>query len=432
MPKLNHALIAVIGLAFANSAVSADWSYPLAYRLAIASNCSYEHSTGDAVKCLNTTPEFKDITDAQIILRPDLGPAKRDGYLLINSPKADLILAIRGTQPPGDKNSTPQSIALDWLNDLLMGPLVPPAFEENGYHAGFLRAWNNIVADLAKQPKLNEWLEKAKQDNSFYIAGHSKGAAIALLGTDKICKGGSQAGLPMPAATYAFEPARSLSHQKAAEDKACFNDAWRFEFGDDIVTHAPLTADVAGDHGKFIDIAYDFRGLVNKLPLVPKIPDYDSVGNLFYVDNSGSGKVIPNQAEVFGGRVKSLGSHLDQLNLIIQKPSVKDVLPLVKAVLKSGDQEQPRTKMKALFLKQPLKLNQKNHEQCRIQLSLVDDHILYYQWLSKAVAQRAANGVTVSDDEMQTLASCCAKESVDGMLQCLAKKPDIEAIKSRQ
>ncbi|MGR8932570.1 MAG: lipase family protein, partial [Gammaproteobacteria bacterium] len=332
MPNPNHALLVAFSLAVANPAMSADWSYPLAYRLATASKCAYEHSTGDALKCLNASSEFKDISEAQIVLKPDLGPEKRDGYLLINSAKPDLILAIRGTQPPGDENSTRKSVALDWLNDILLGPLVPPAFEENGYHAGFLHTWKNIVNDLATQPKLSEWAEKAKQNNTFYIAGHSKGAATALLATDKICTEGNQAGLPIPVATYAFEPARSLTAKKASADKACFSNTWRFEFGDDIVTHVPLTAKAKVDPGKLIETAYIFRDRINKIPLLSNIPDYGSVGNLFYVNNSGTGKVIPNEAEIFDERVKSLAKHLDQTKLKLHKPNANEVLSIVKPI----------------------------------------------------------------------------------------------------
>ncbi|MGY6274359.1 lipase family protein [Methylomonas sp. MgM2] len=437
MRNSHRVLYAAAGVMFAGSAAAADWSYPLAYRLAIAADCSYEHSTADALKCLNATTQFKTITEAQIILKADLGPEKRDGYLLIHSAKPDLILAIRGTQPPTDQNSTAKSIALDWLNDILLGPLVPPAFEKDGYHAGFLDSWNNIAADLARQPKLTGWIKKAEQHKAFYIAGHSKGGAITLLGTDKICTKDNPAGLPMPKATYAFAPARSLTADKADADKACFNNTWRFELGDDVVTHVPLAASPETDPGKLIEAAYVFRDTVNKIPLFSNIPDYGSVGKLFYVDNKGTGKVIPNQAELYGERVESLAKHLDRLKLKLRKPDTAQTIALVKPILdatvRKTSMQQALKQARNALLQQPLNLDENDRQYCAAKLSLVDDHIVYHQWLSKAVAKSAAGGeVTVSDAEMRTLASCCAAGSAKAVLQCLTKRPDIETIENRE
>ncbi len=414
-----------------------DLDVGLAYRLVIASNCAYEHSPNDALTCLKNTPEFTGIADEQIILKSDLGPEKLDGYLLINSPGKDLILAIRGTQPPINKNSEPGRIALDWLNDFMLGQFVPPAFEKDGYHEGFLKVWSNIIDDLQNQLKRKEWIENAKQ-NKFFLTGHSKGAATALLGTDKICKdNGGQAGLPKPTATYAFEPARSLTQEKANKDKDCFNNTWRFEYKDDIVTHVPLTKDVTGAHGKIIEIAYDFKKLFNKLPGLPIIPDYGSVGSLFYVDTNGTGKVISNQADNLNERVHSLDEHLDRLKVIVHKPDLDEVSHLGEAYLVaylkplgSGDRQeafkQANKQAKDLLYKL-LALDKQDQDQCQTQLSLVDDHILYYKWLTKANTPNHSNAqANVANTEMQplALASCCTKESLEKVVQCVKEIPD--------
>jgi hypothetical protein len=340
--------------------------------LAIAAKCSYSANKPEAISCLKTHPSFSDVKENDIYLwRHKTRP---DAYALINTPK-ELILAIRGTQPPVKLSL---NVSFDWLNDIIVG-----ADSSQGYHKGFHLSWETIRANLTNDPTAKQMLANVGS-RMFYITGHSKGGSIATIATVDMTENHALFGLTkIPDETYEFEPSRSITAEMAKAHEASFANLWRFEYKDDLVPRLP-TKEASQKPNSFID-QIDFYA--EKIGF----PAFASVGRLYYVNKNGEGKPISadEESRLFDERTRNLASHLKELK---QHPKTLGL----KALIDRGEQR------------------------CHNSFQFIDDHIIYWQWLAKASKQSSSN-ITVSDDQLNMLSSCCNLRNIEGLTQCLTK-----------
>ena len=352
---------------------AAEWDIQKAYFLAIAAKCSYSSSKTEALSCLKTHPSYSKIKEDDIYLWHH--KIRPDAYALISTPDA-LILAIRGTQPPVKPSL---NVSFDWLNDAIVG-----AVENQGYHKGFYQSWRAIKTNLTQDPQAKRMLANLGT-RPFYITGHSKGGSISTIATLDMSENHKEFGLAKkPDETYEFEPSRSLTAEMAKTHAADFVNLWRFEYKNDIVPRIP-TKEAPQTPNSFID---QIDVYVSKIGF----PAFASVGRLYYVNKNGEGKIIKvaDESRLFDERTAELTAYLKEIKKHPKSFLPTDVIDKIK-------------------------------QRCVASFQLIDDHIVYWQWLALASKQKS-NEVTVSDDQLDTLSSCCTKHSIKGITQCLAKE----------
>lgn len=152
---------------------------------------------------------------------------------LIASAEEGLILAFRGTLPPGGK--APLRILLDWLNDL-NAALVPGGDLPGRVHHGFLEALDSLW------PLLRDRLVARAQATpaaKLYVTGHSKGGSMAYLAGPRCLAFLRQAGVANPVAVHTFAAARAGDQAFADGFNARLPNAVRYEYAEDIVPHVP-------------------------------------------------------------------------------------------------------------------------------------------------------------------------------------------------
>ena len=372
MSMLTKVLSMVFLWCFSHITNATDWDMQKAYFLAIAAKCSYSSDKTEAVSCLKTHPMFSSVKESDIYLWHH--PTRPDAYTLINTPK-ELILAIRGTQPPVKLSL---NVSYDWLNDMIVG-----AVDNQGYHKGFQKSWETIKTNLTQDPTAKQLLAHVGA-RKFYITGHSKGGSIATIATLDMAENYAAFGLAkQPDETYEFEPSRSITAEKAKAHKADFANLWRFEYRDDIVPRLPIK-EASQTPDSFID-QIDFY--VSKIGF----PAFASVGSLFYVNKSGEGKPIKTEDEsrLFDERTAELAAHLKELKRHPKSLKLSEIID-------------------------------RGEQRCVTSFQLIDDHIVYWQWLAQASKQNG-NEVAVSDNKLHTLSSCCTQHLISGLKQCLTK-----------
>lgn len=132
-----------------------------------------------------TTLDLLNICDNAYVKAPIVaGPGGRDGADVLVLPTGEIVLVFRGTLVESDVRSV-----LDWLNDL--GTLL---VHESGLpgrvHHGFLRSLNDLwpgILEVLEQKGFSleasrgtpPWNDPDRK--TFYITGHSKGGALAIL-----------------------------------------------------------------------------------------------------------------------------------------------------------------------------------------------------------------------------------------------------------
>lgn len=223
--------------------MNSEWDDKIAYRLAVASNCTYD-ATNERSSITNSfkraAEEAKkvnpdvDVLDDFLELQPDnveffetTGKYVNDKLhaAILVKVSDGLILAFRGTQ--GRK---------DWLNNLFVtsvDDLISGTLHENGAYYGFDRPLK-ILKDQILRSHL--WSSVQNQnDKTLYITGHSKGGALATGATvdfDDKFEGEK--------VTYTFEAARFYTPKGQEGKKDILDKIWRFEYQYDIVPHLPL------------------------------------------------------------------------------------------------------------------------------------------------------------------------------------------------
>ncbi|MDD5395600.1 MAG: lipase family protein [Thiothrix sp.] len=204
---------------------------PLACKMLHASECAYQIKNDgelDAQFCGSVIQQAVGaVGKVQDDQRDDL---VRDAAF-IGLMGNDVIIAFRGTQPPGSADA--ETVIADWVNDAK----AQPSHDQNmgTVHTGFLASLDNTWQPILRV--LNEWKTAGKLGNSkIYITGHSKGGSIAQLAALRLKQGGFNV-----TEVYTFAASRAGGEDFASLYNAKNIPTWRFENQGDIVPHLPPT-----------------------------------------------------------------------------------------------------------------------------------------------------------------------------------------------
>lgn len=296
-------LLAVLTFYVLLANASDKWDDNIAYRLAVASACSYEVGNGirsittcfseaarDARKAGSDVLDvFNGLSGNEVALfeakgrlaevTGSLADDKLHAAILVKIPDG-LILAFRGTKGK-----------LDWLNNLSftsLSDLEKLTLHERGTYHGFDQPLKDLIVKI-RQNSLWRSHENQK-DKTLYITGHSKGGAMATgaavdLGPDNIFSGKK--------VTYTFEAARFFTPRGQQGNESILDKIWRFEYLYDIVPHLPL-GKITRQH--FIEMKKDNPGIFKAITIVLSLEDdwleannfnFVPSGKLAYVDAEG-------------------------------------------------------------------------------------------------------------------------------------------------
>lgn len=240
-----------------------NYDQQLACRLLKASRLAYTISGGSVD---TTSQDYRDIgfTEEPIVFT---GGALHIDACYIGKTAEFAMLVIRGTLPPTMDKGLPYLLKCieDWVNDgeaaLVPAPDGVPGMVHKGFNDALSILWDRILGQL-----------KALNGLPLYIAGHSKGGAVAYLAA---MRAASTANKIDVAGVYTFAAARCGDGDFAdACDGRFAGKLWRFEFQNDIVPHLPPSFGVVWDVITHV---------------VPGLPDfstfgYESAGTLQFID----------------------------------------------------------------------------------------------------------------------------------------------------
>jgi len=239
-------------------------------RLLHASGAAYAIS--DDEKVLAPDPKNLDLAGAGFLRPPTVITAGRREVdaCLVGEMAEGPVVVFRGTLP---FNLHGIPTVRDWLNDFEARP-IPFAGFPGFLHEGFAQALAGLSPGISDELKRIDDASPAP-GRPILITGHSKGGALAALAAWEIEK---VVGRPVKVVTFAA--ARPGDETFGAAYDAAGIDHVRYEYGNDIVPHLPLSK------GGFVD-------LLANLPLIGgrfagfRRFDYRPVGRLRYITRSG-------------------------------------------------------------------------------------------------------------------------------------------------
>jgi hypothetical protein len=208
-----------------------------------------------------------------------------------------VILAFRGTLPPGNKER-PEAVLSDWGEDLKAELRSDPAISGQ-VHEGFDTAIRSTLDELLKT--LKEWKsEGALRGKKIYITGHSKGGAMAAIGALLLSDQQFR-----PDAVYTFAAPRAGDARFKEGFDAQHINTWRYENRYDIVPHVPPNSS---------DDAVVAKVFAEQFHVGDA--QYGSLGNLMYIDWTGRlTATYPELEEQRKAHFNSIG--LDQIARIV-------------------------------------------------------------------------------------------------------------------
>ncbi|WGM39516.1 lipase family protein [Caulobacter sp. NIBR1757] len=198
------------------------------------------------------------------------GPNNDDAGLVGNIPEG-IVIAIRGTTPPGP-GENPRQVITDWASDTL-ALLLPAAGNPPGFpgdiHLGFYKSFMQLWSKLGPAVKN---IVKSFPNQTLYVTGHSKGGAICPLVAWRLRQDYPGARIVV----RSFAGARVGDAVFAQAYNAALTDHIRYEYGNDIVPHLPAETSIVAALGA--------------PPLVTMLlehidPGYANVGTLAYIQD---------------------------------------------------------------------------------------------------------------------------------------------------
>ena len=196
------------------------------------------------------------------------GPDGINAALVGEAPDA-IVLAFRGTLPPGSPN--PGQMILDWANDIDALLVTDPGLPGK-VHQGFLGSLNALWPQVQPAVKARSAANPAKP---IYVTGHSKGGPLANLAAMRL-----HAALPAaPVMVATFAGARPGDDAFAAAYKTAIPHGARYEYADDIVPHLPPSDEFIAMFGNIPQIGPTVKNLTR---------GYASAGDLHFIDWSGN------------------------------------------------------------------------------------------------------------------------------------------------
>ncbi|MFB3922948.1 MAG: lipase family protein [Terriglobia bacterium] len=145
-------------------------------RLLCAATCAYDITPAGTFSLVS--PHFPAVGWKSAPSTYFAGPNNINACLIGINQEDGIILAFRGTLPPGDLNLWPQ--VHDWMQDFLAEPVAEPRILPDGMkvHKGF---WNALDSLWPLVLQALQSLSAYDGRTKLYITGHSKGGAMAAL-----------------------------------------------------------------------------------------------------------------------------------------------------------------------------------------------------------------------------------------------------------
>ena len=206
------------------------------------------------------------------------GSSRIDAALVGTSRNDGVVLAFRGTLPPGGSRD-PKQVLKDWLNDVEIALVVGNQLPGRVHH-GFLGAvdalWTEMSAEVARQLV-------ASTVKRLCITGHSKGGAVAHLAAARFAVSGIVHGSDIVVRT--FEGAHPGDQAFADSYARLVPDVIRYEYADDLVPHLPPSLVVRH--------LFQSEALFAPLMAIDNNVDYAPAGTLKFIDWSGRSQTPP-------------------------------------------------------------------------------------------------------------------------------------------
>ena len=253
----------------AREAYGQDQDLGLACRLLMASRCAYAITATDRLDVNDEGHAWACRAEQDVVERRVFADGgERINAAMLERTRGAVILAFRGTLPPGGGRSDEQ-ILRDWGADLRAELLKDNAVAGH-VHEGFDKAVHSTLTDVSDV--LGQWQREGQLRNKkFYITGHSKGGAMAIIAATLLFDTGYRAD-----AVYTFAAPRAGDTAFETAYAARRLNVWRYENRYDVVPHVPPNAkDDALVAEIFSESFHEGDGR------------FASVGNLIYIDWSG-------------------------------------------------------------------------------------------------------------------------------------------------
>jgi hypothetical protein len=202
--------------------------------------------------------------------------SNRINACLVGKNANGIIVAFRGTIPPGDADSIP-----DWVGDFFFEPTTCGSLPGK-VHSGFCHDIQSIIAPIAAAVKaLNPSQSKV------FVTGHSKGGALASLGAWLL----TAAGIPV-AQVVTFASARTGDPDFRTGYQKVIPNQIRYEnYGDLVPLLPPATPFIAG----LAAVVALIPDIGHKLAAIIKEAedwDYVAVGQEYFIESAANGYAI--------------------------------------------------------------------------------------------------------------------------------------------
>ena len=193
---------------------------------------------------------------------------------LVGQTSIGIIVAFRGTIPPGDPDSFP-----DWLQDFFAEPVSAPGLP-GLVHSGFMDALNSLIAGVINAVKAL----KPGPQNPVYVTGHSKGGGIAPLAAYLLQQ---TYGIPVRQ-TITFAAPKSGNLGFVTGYQLIFKNHLRYEnYGDLVPLLPPADSFIAG-LAQALSYIPDIGQELAKIVSEAAGWDYLEVGQELYIESNGN------------------------------------------------------------------------------------------------------------------------------------------------
>jgi hypothetical protein len=187
-----------------------------------------------------------------------------------------IIVAFRGTIPPGDPGSIP-----DWLEDFFTVPTTCGALPGQ-VHSGFCHDIQSILA-----PIIAAVIALDPSQNKVYVTGHSKGGALASLGAYLL----TAAGIPVQQVITFASPKTGDPVFQAGYQKVIPNQI-RYENYGDLVPMVPPAEPFIAGLAAIVALIPDIGGRLAAILKEAEGWDYVAVGQEYFIESAADGYAI--------------------------------------------------------------------------------------------------------------------------------------------
>ncbi|SPF37093.1 putative Class 3 lipase [Candidatus Sulfopaludibacter sp. SbA4] len=246
-------------------------------------NCTLACACATAYGINPVNGQYAPVSPFSGIVNFNPGPAVINGTgsdrinaCLVGKNSNGIIVAFRGTIPPGEPDSLP-----DWLVDFFAEPTTCGALP-GLVHSGFCHDINSIIEPIVAAVKALD-----PSANKVYVTGHSKGGALASLGAYLL----TTARVAVQQVVTFASPRTGDPDFRAGYQKVIPNQI-RYENYGDLVPLVPPSAPFIGGLGAIVsripDIGKELAAIIDKA----KNWEYVPVGAEYFIESASDGYAI--------------------------------------------------------------------------------------------------------------------------------------------